>query len=377
MKTLQTPLSRLALCLSLSAAAALAACGSDETAQQDTIPLEQLNKTAALTPLSHDPSVTKTAQVGGRAAYRAQINHFPVRRCMNLGNALEADYEGEWGYTIRERDFNTIARAGFDTVRIPVRWDLKIEASPPYRIDQAHMQRVIEVVRQAQNAGLGVVLDVHHYRDLMANARGQNAERFLAIWEQISIAFAGAPQTVYFELLNEPTDASMVDLNALYARALKIIRKNNPTRAVIMGGNSWNSADTLHQVNFPRDPYLVATYHDYGPHEFTHQGASWEDNPPPKGRRWGSRADHEQLKSVFTQMRAFKARTGLPVFVGEFGVIDEVPDRQRAEWIRHRRRAMEQAGFSWCVWDFAGAFKSYDLSNERWIGGIKDALTQP
>lgn len=337
---------------------------------------------------SSEPAYAKTAaaETGKTwpASERAQITpaaahigagHFPVRRCMNMGNALEAQNEGEWGYTIRARDFRTIAQAGFDTVRIPVRWDLKTENTPPYRIDAAHMRRVIQVVQQAQAEGLGVIVDVHHYEKIAANASGPQVERFLAIWSQISLAFAGAPDTVYFELLNEPTEASMADLNRLYARALKIIRRHNPRRAVIMGGNRWNWLDTLDQLSFPRDPYLVATYHDYGPHEFTHQGASWEDNPPPLGRGWGSPADKAELRGVIEKASAFKRRSGLPVFVGEFGVIDEVPSRARDQWLKERRVAMEAAGLSWCAWDFAGAFKTYDTSRERWIGGAKAALT--
>ena len=48
----------------------------------------------------------------------------PVDRCMNLGGALEAPNEGDWGYTIRAEDLETIKAAGFDTVRLPVRWDV-------------------------------------------------------------------------------------------------------------------------------------------------------------------------------------------------------------------------------------------------------------
>lgn len=347
-----------------------AACSQVETAQTSSVTTAE---NASGAPAS-DASIT-LAQFGGGALPQTS-NHFPVKRCINMGNALEADYEGEWGYTIRKRDFRTIAQAGFDTVRIPVRWDLKAAKQPPYTIDPALMQRVIDVVGQAQSYGLGVVLDVHHYRDLMADA-GPEGERFLGIWAQIAQAFAAAPPTVYFELLNEPTDADMGELNILYARALQIIRRTNPTRAVMMGGNRWNSIDTLSDVRFPRDPYLVATYHDYGPHEFTHQGASWDPSAPPLGQKWGSRADIKDMNEIITYARAFKDRTGLPVFVGEFGVIGEVPMQERAAWIRAKRKAMEEAGLSWCVWDFAAAFPSYDKKRERWIEPIRDALLGP
>ncbi len=355
------------------ATAPISISASAETADSPPSPTIMPSPTVTPAPASSEP--VKLAQLGGTYSARQYQNHFPVRRCINMGNALEADNEGDWGYTIKAQDFRTIARAGFDTVRIPVRWDLKTAKRPPYRVDPAHTARVIEVVSQAQAAGLGVIIDVHHYRALVADASGPEAARFLAIWDQIASAFASAPRTVYFELLNEPTEASAADLNALYARALAVIRRTNPTRAVIIGGNRWNSIDTMSQVRFPRDPYLVATYHDYDPHEFTHQGADWDENPSPLGRKWGTQEDIGSMRATIAQASAFKARTGLPVFVGEFGVIDTVPLAERAAWVKSRRRAMEQAGLSWCAWDFSGRFKAYDLSRRTWLPSMKSALT--
>ncbi len=303
--------------------------------------------------------------------------HFPVRRCMNMGNALEAETEGEWGYTIEAAHFTEISRAGFDTVRIPVRWDAHTQNRPPYAINPAFMTRIQTVTAQAQRAGLGVIIDVHHYDSLMQNPVGETA-KFLAIWEQISAAFKGAPDSVYFEILNEPmAPMTMADANRLYARVLPIIRKHHPRRAVIMGGDQWNSIETIDSVMWPNDPYLVATFHDYGPHEFTHQGASWMDNPPPTGRVWGERADMKELKDTYDIARRFKAATGLPVFVGEFGVIDTAPHSERVRWTEIRRKTIEAEGMSWCAWDFAGAFKTYDVNERRWLPGMRDALTGP
>ena len=304
----------------------------------------------------------------------AEQSYFPVKRCINIGNALEAEHEGAWGYIIRKQELRAIAEAGFDTIRLPVRWDLKAQNRRPYTIDPALFARVDEVIGWAQSLGLGVVLDVHHYETLSTDMQAQ-APRFLAIWEQIARHYKDASSSVYFELFNEPTDKVDIQAaNALYAKALPIIRRSNPVRPVILGGNRWNSIDTLSQVNFPDDPYLVATFHDYGPHPFTHQGAQWDPNPPPIGRTWGSRADKAELVQTYDLARAFQSKTAMPVFVGEFGVIDNVPVKKRAEWIKARRKAMEAEGFSWCVWDMVGRFSIYDKDKAQWLPGMKDAL---
>lgn len=331
-------------------------------------------KTAAQRPVKTAQVAVPIKSVARPAPKKKHTTPFLVRRCMNIGNALEAPNEGEWGYTIRAKDFQTVADAGFDTVRIPIRWDAHTSFKEPYLIDPKFMARVQRVVGDARTVGLKVIIDVHHFENLMANTDHEEA-RFLSIWNQIGRAFANAPSSVYFEILNEPTrEISTKRLNELYAKIVPIIRRTNPSRILIMGGNSWNSIETLEDVKWPKDANIVATFHDYGPHEFTHQGAEWMNPRMPMGRAWGhSKADKKDLSSTYAMARKFQARTGLPVFVGEFGVIDKVPQSQRNQWIKTRRKTIEAAGFSWCAWDFSGAFKSYDARTERWMPGILDA----
>ena len=325
------------------------------------------------------PAIVQRESVKPIPAKTARQTPFPVRRCMNLGNSLESPREGEWGSIIERADLRTLKRAGFDTVRLPVRWDTHMAARAPYAVDPAYMERVAQVVGMAQNAGLGVVLDVHHYEALTQNPRAE-AGRFYALWDQIARRFAGHSDTVYFELFNEPVRSTrMKDVNTLYKNAVDIIRKTNPDRILIMGGNSWNSIDTVGDVDWagigwPEDRNIVATYHDYGPHEFTHQGASWTDPVMPMGRKWGGKADEQEFKLTFNQAAAFKAETGLRLFVGEFGVINKVPLPERNEWMKARRKAMEAQGTPWCVWNYSATFNVFDEDSRQWLPGARDAL---
>ncbi len=324
------------------------------------------------------PEQAQAAQTDPRQAIpvpQTARTPFAVRRCMNMGNALEAPNEGDWGYRIRAQDFRAVALAGFDTVRIPIRWDAHTAHRAPYKIDPIFMARVKQVTRDAQAAGLGVIIDVHHYEDLMTQTDRHEA-RFLAIWDQIAREFASAPDNVYFELLNEPTlEMSPARLNALYAKTVPLIRKSNPSRKLIMGGNSWNSVEALAGVRFPKDPNIVATFHDYGPHNFTHQGAPWMSPVPTMGRKWGGREDEAELSETYKAASAFAKKTGMPILVGEFGVIDKVPQARRNQWTKRRRMEMEAAGYAWCAWDFSGAFKSYNTETETWLPGAVYALT--
>src|SRR5512134_1295564 len=46
-----------------------------------------------------------------------------LRRGVNMGNMLEAPKEGEWGLSVQEEYFDLIKEAGFDFIRLPVRWN--------------------------------------------------------------------------------------------------------------------------------------------------------------------------------------------------------------------------------------------------------------
>jgi hypothetical protein len=63
---------------------------------------------------------------------------------LKLGNSLDAPSEGAWGATLSEQQFERAAAAGFDHVRLPVRFSSpeRADVAPPYTIRQQFFQRV-------------------------------------------------------------------------------------------------------------------------------------------------------------------------------------------------------------------------------------------
>jgi len=108
--------------------------------------------------------------------------------------------EGTWGYTIRDADIERIARAGFEAVRIPVRFSQHFDGA---RIDPALLARVDHVVQTALEAGLYAIIEVHHYTQLMEDP-ARHAPRLEAIWAALAAHYRDWPQELVFELLNEP-----------------------------------------------------------------------------------------------------------------------------------------------------------------------------
>jgi endoglucanase len=209
-------------------------------------------------------------------------------RGVNFGNALEAPSEGAWGMTLETSYFDLVKQGGFDTIRLPVSWTYHAAKNAPYTINSEFMKRVTWAVDEASSRGLNIVVNIHHYDELNQNPVAEEA-RYLAIWKQIAEHFKDYPDSVYFELLNEPhgefnTDANL--WNQLLAKSITTIRLNNPTRAVIVGPVNWNSIGSLGKLELPDDPYLITTVHFYDPFAFTHQGAEWVNPSPPVGKIW-------------------------------------------------------------------------------------------
>src|SRR5258708_26392357 len=88
-------------------------------------------------------------------------------RGMNLGNALDAPKEGAWGVTLDERHFEAYAKAGFDHVRLPVRFSAHAANDPPFRIDEAFLARVDWAIDQALAHQLNIIIHLHHFDELM------------------------------------------------------------------------------------------------------------------------------------------------------------------------------------------------------------------
>ena len=297
----------------------------------------------------------------------------PVQRCMNLSGALEAPEEGLWGYTIRESDLRRIVDEGYDTVRLPVRWRLTDSQTGP-AIAPDQLARVDEVIDQALGFDLQIILNVHHYNELNEDPN-THEPRIEAIWHQLGAHYANRPHTLIFELVNEPhSGMTIARTDALNRRLLGIVRARNPDRWVLYGTAEWGTLKGMLKSRPAHDARAIVGFHYYTPFEFTHQGASFVDPPPPTGRTWGSADERKALEQDFARAAQFRDRFGMPLLVGEFGVYHNVPIDQRAAWIRAVRRAAEAQEFGWCHWGWGTSFKTYDVSRETWLEPIRDAL---
>ena len=301
-------------------------------------------------------------------------------RGVNLGNALEAPKEGEWGITLKEGYFEAIRKAGFDSVRIPVRWATHTGEGPLYIIDPEYLKRVDWAVDQALSRGLVAVLNVHH-DDELYKASAKNLDRLKATWLQVAAHFKDRPDRLFFELLNEPHD-DLTDgrWQAIFPLLLANVRGSNPTRTVIIGPGHWNSGDHLSTLELPEhDRNLIATFHYYNPFHFTHQGAPWaEGSDAWKGQTWSATPEQvAALEKDFARAAKYGKDHRRPIYLGEFGAYSGADLKSRVTWTDAVAREAERQGFSWAYWEFASGFGVYDPAKDEWREPLLKALLPP
>jgi endoglucanase len=299
-----------------------------------------------------------------------------LNRGVNLGNALEAPQEGSWGVTLEEKDFTLIEKTGFRSIRVPVRWSAHAETNPPYTIHREFFDRVDWVLDQARRRGLSVVLNTHHWEDFHKNPT-THAPRLEAIWAQIAARYQNRPDSLVFEIFNEPHDMPAEIWNPIQLGVLQKIRKISPERVVILSSLEWSSVKGLPELQIPKkDAAVLATFHYYAPYPFTHQGAHWaKDSGRWLGTRWrDEKSEREAIQKDFQTAADWSKQHGIPVYLGEFGAFEKAPMEDRVLWTRRVARTAEGLGLPWCYWEFRSHFGVYHSNKNEWRLPLLQAL---
>jgi endoglucanase len=300
-----------------------------------------------------------------------------IQRGINMGDMLEAPKEGDWGLSVEEEYFDLIKEAGFDFVRLPVRWNAYASASAPYTIDPAFFARVDEVLGWALERELAIIIDFHHYEEMASDPVGHK-DRFLGIWRQVAEHYRDHPPTVLFELLNEPTANLNPSLwNEYLTEALKIVRETNPTRDVIIEPVLSNGEDLFSELEIPNDRHLIVTFHYYLPFQFTHQGAEWASAEAGNwlGTTWdATEAQKAEITRHFDLVAEWAERENVRILLGEFGAYSKADMASRARWTEYVAREAERHGFAWSYWELASGFGIYDPATKVWRKELLEAL---
>jgi endoglucanase len=338
----------------------------------------------------------------------AAAAHF--KKGINLGNRLDAPNEGDWGGVIQAEDFPFIAQRGFDHVRLPIRFSGHALTESPYTIDAAFFGRVDTVLDQAAAANLAVVVDMHAYDELASDVAAQR-DRFVALWTQIAARYQSRPDTVAFELLNEPYSQLDTTWNDVMLPAIQAIRATNPRRLLIVDAVFWADPTKLSLLTLPDDANIMAAIHLYEPKLFTFQGQDWIGaaflttgvifpGPPTtpiepvqaaKDAAWANQwfidyntkpaatnpSGPATVAAQIALIAAYRQSHGRTVYNGEWGPQDGGALDSRVRLVTEVRQQCESAGIGWAIWEDPVNMNLFDSRAGTWLTEITDALLPP
>ena len=306
----------------------------------------------------------------------------------NLGNTLDACSYGsktnkglytETSWNMPETTqamINAVATQGFKSIRVPVSWHNHITDSN-YTIDSEWMARVKEIVNWSLDAGLKVIINIHHDNltesqmnstygfcvpENNTSLKNQSKAYITEVWKQISATFKDYDARLVFELLNEPRcrDASndgftapsnLSACNSVITQyeqaALDVIRAsggNNASRYVMVPPYA-ASPDQTSGWSLPTDSAsgkLIVSLHAYTPYEFCMKDMSVTS--------FGS-SQKGSLDWLFTSINTNYISKGIHVVIGEMSSSDKNNTSERKKWFTHYCEKAKALGIPLVLWD--------------------------
>ena len=236
------------------------------------------------------------------------------------------------------RTFQATAEAGCKCVRIPATWHHHMDDYRTTTIDKVWIDRIEEVVRYAVDAGLYVIINMHHDAGSRVGrwciADEDHYETTCSglknIWTQIATRFKDYDEHVLFEAFNEilddknswhyPKDEGSYDIvNQYYQVFVNTVRAtggNNVSRNLVLNtyGASVRELAIKH-FKMPDDVlpgHLMVEFHSYVPVAFCLESAS-----DPRDNLIAE--DEAAIREIFVYAKKYLVDIGYPCILGEYG----------------------------------------------------------
>lgn len=323
----------------------------------------------------------------------------------NLGNQFESSYpadagesieignpdgsinaETAWGNpVVSEAMIQAVKKAGFNAIRIPIRWQCHITDKQTMNIDPAWIARIKTVVDWCLKNDLKVIINAHHEKWLESRPTSQykeeNCNKLKLLWTNIASEFANYDSRLAFAGTNEvhvkdnwdaPTAENLEVQNAYnqtFVDAVRATGGNNAKRHLIVQTYVCNPWFGINNGNFkiPTDRdgngnnYMSVEFHFYQPWSYA--------GYPNTGDRydyWG--ADYKTAGKVpdedeiwmtdfFDKAVNTWSNKGLGIVIGEWGVTNRNtsnPDKVHENmnyYCNFLTKEAHDRGFSTFVWD--------------------------
>lgn len=333
---------------------------------------------------------------------------------VNLGGWISQCVEytdDHYNNFITEEDIRRIAGWNYDHVRLPLDYELILDDNGFFL--PSGFRHIDDCISWCKKYGLNVILDLHKTKGYMFDKNAvkepdsffksaplQNI--FFKIWSFLAERYGHLHDMLAFELLNEIVNPEVESAwNRIATNAIKTIRLFAPDSWIVVGGVNYNSVSAVPGIDVPVDEKTVFTFHCYEPLVFTHQKAHWVEKMPPdfevsypgpsidyireksrlipqasQGAIFDKSMDTLQIDENFFEYLFKPAletaeKKNVPLYCGEYGVIDRAPVEDTLRWLDDIHKALEKHGIGRSLWNYKA--KDFGLADSHY-DPIREAI---
>lgn len=319
----------------------------------------------------------------------------PFHRGVNFSNWFQANSVQQIQFSkFTKKDFEDVKSLGCDAIRLPINLRYMSNGSPNYTIDPTFYFFLDQVVDWAEETEIHLILDNHTF-DFTADNASQNIGTISSkLWKQLAARYKNRSKFIYYEVLNEPFNISAQVWNGYQQNIINAIRTEDTKHSIVVGAINYNSFNDLKGLPYYTDTNLIYTFHFYEPFIFTHQSAEWPVpslndliNVPFPYNSLTMPAVPNSLKGTWIENSIndyknagkiaavshlldtvvnFVNKRKVKVWCGEFGVYQKnAPSDDRAVWYEIVRKALEERGIAWTIWDYRGGFGLFNRDSDE------------
>ena len=313
-------------------------------------------------------------------------------------NSINA--ETSWGNPkVTKKILQGVKAAGFNAVRIPVRWQCHITNPQAMSIDKAWMTRIKQVVDWCLELDMKVIINTHHEQWLesrpLNSYKEENCQKLALLWFNIASEFANYDYRLAFAGTNEvhekdnwgkPTAENLEVQNAYNQTFVDIVRAtggNNTKRHLLVQTYVCNPDFGLTNNDFiiPTDiegngnNYMSVEIHYYSPWDYAGEGKYYFWGEAYKQHGEISPSKESDMINLFDRVANTWGSKGLGIVIGEWGVTDHYKNDQidaihtnMTYYCKTYVTEARKRGFSTFVWDnnsFGNGMEKYGIFDRK------------
>lgn len=383
------------LSISLAIIISLTCCSS-----ADSSPIEGTTPSSNIAPTAKqwNSEITAGWNLGNQFECSAPgMEHYSLEIGMPAGSI---NAETAWGNPkVTKKTIQGVKKAGFNAIRIPVRWQCHITNPQAMSIDKAWLARIKQVVDWCLELDMKVIINTHHEQWLESRPlnryKEENCQKLALLWFNIASEFANYDYRLAFAGTNEvhekdnwgkPTAENLEVQNAYNQTFVDIVRAtggNNLKRHLLVQTYVCNPDFGLNNGDFiiPTDiegngnNYMSVEIHYYSPWNYAGEGKYYFWGEAYKQYGEISSSKESDMINLFDRVASTWGSKGLGIVIGEWGVTDHYKSDQidviHANMTYYCKTYVTEArkrGFSTFVWDnnsFGNGMEKYGIFDRK------------